>query len=187
MTISYRRLNSMILVALLAVIVGACNAIKAPAPDNSVNTLIPKPGGYTFTDITQYSGNLSNLLAGAAAASGNIPASLTVKTVEKLFDCYKKAGAFAAGAYVNTANPILIGTTLIINKSVVTNPQTLIGCFNETKPQDNGLGGGQSAGPCAFLYDFPYDNKTFTAFVAGSDSQVCTALCSSLPNQCIQK
>ncbi len=181
MTTSYRSLSRLVLIGMLGLIFAACNAL-APGPDTSVNTLMPKLDTYTSTDITQYQGDLVNLITAGGVATGNVPVAAAAQVIGKFADCYKQAGAYAASLYVNKSNIINTGAVVLVNKTVAFNPLTVMNCVSQSKGGNAPAQADSPVAPCFKLHEFKYNNKDFIAFIGGTNSPVCTDMCNALPD-----
>lgn len=185
MTSSYRSSQSasrLVLIAMLAIIFAACSAIT-PGPDNSVTVLMPKlDANYTITDITARQGDLVTLITAGGAATGQLEISAAAQVIGKFADCYKTAGAYAASLYVSKTNILNTGAVVLINKTVAINPITLLSCVSPAKSGNSAQQADSPVNPCAKVYEFKYNNKDFIALVGGTNPQVCSDLCSALPD-----
>jgi hypothetical protein len=181
MTTSYRSVSRTALIAVLAIIFAACSAL-APGPDNTVNELMPKPAGYNYTDLAKYQGELITLLSAGGAATGQLQVVAAAQVIGGLANCYKDAGAYAAGGYNNPSNLLENGIVVLINKTVVTNPMTLVNCVNQARQGPNAAQQDNIISPCAKVHEFKYNGKDIMAIIAGTDSPFCTNMCNALPD-----
>jgi hypothetical protein len=178
MTAYPRQLGALLAIGAV-IVLAACNAIKPP-PDTSTKALMPKPGGYTYIDITANQATFINAFAGGAAVTSQLEVAAAIKVIGELANCYQQAGAYEAAGYQNQGNPLQVGGVLLINNSVLSNPAVLAGCFAQ-RSQPNRAADQPASQPCVRRADFTYDNKSFTAFVGGSFPNVCSDLCSQFP------
>jgi hypothetical protein len=172
------RFPSFVLVVLIACLAVACDSIRPPARDTTAKDIMPKPSGYNIVDTAQYRSQVANLIAAGAAGTGQLQVSAGVVVADRVAGCFQTAGAYEAQFYINTSNPLLSGAVVVINKSVLANPQTLLGCLNPSRPP--GVDGVQAViDPCVTTFETTKNNQSLLVTIAGTNPTVCTLLCSA--------
>jgi hypothetical protein len=165
-------------VLILGLILASCG--QGPAPDNSASNLMPDLADYNATSVLNIQDALAKLTSLAAAAGAQIEISAGVTAISSLATCYEKAGAVVGQAYESKTNPVNAGLIVIVNKNVMTNPQTFIQCVLPKTNFSAPAGSTPPAQPCSKAYSLNQDNNTFYIAYVGTNSTVCQAFCSAL-------
>jgi len=141
---------------------------------------MPNLTDYDITDVQSIQDAVAKLSAAASLVSGQPEATGAIAALSSTVSCFQSAGAIQGRTYVNKANPLYSGVVLIVNKNVLTDPQTWVNC---TLPRRSAAAVPQGAvqlTPCAKTYTLNQDNNTFYVAYAATDQRVCSAFCSAL-------
>ena len=163
----------------LGLILSGCG--QGPAPDNSASNLMPVLADYNSETTLDIQNAISKLGSAAALAGAQVEVAASVQAVDGLLTCYEKAGAIVGQAYVNKTNPLYAGLIIIVNKNVLTNPQTFLSCLapKTLLSAPNGSTTTQIQ-PCTHAYTLNQNGNTFYIAYIGTNSQVCASFCSGL-------
>ncbi len=165
-------------VLVLGLILVGCG--QGPTPDTSAQNLMPVLPDYNSATTLNIQDALSKLASAAALAGAQIEVSASVTAVNSMLTCYEKAGAIVGQAYVNKTTPIYSGLILIVNKNVLTNPQTFLQCVAPKSLLSSPNGAPNPIQPCTKSYTLDQNGNTFYIAYIGTNPTVCAAFCSSL-------
>src|SRR5579859_5562096 len=143
----------------LGLIFSGCG--QGPAPDNSASNLMPVLTDYNSETTLDIQAAISKLGSAAALAGAQVEIAASVQAVDSLLTCYEKAGAIVGQAYVNKTNPVYSGLIIIVNKNVLTNPQTFLQCVAPKGILSAPSGSTPTVQPCTKSYTLNQDNNSF--------------------------
>jgi len=139
--------------------------------------------GYTTLDVSTIQEYIVGLGETGTALTGQFAATAAIEAVDRVVGCYQEIGAVAARGYSKDALPIVAGVVAIVNRDLLTDPQTFLACVGLAQPDmESGQQGGGGLVPCGFSYSTELEGDTFDMLYAGTDIEVCQAFCRSLPN-----
>ena len=165
-------------VALVAFTVAACSGL-APTKEPTAGNMMPNLADYNINDVQNIQDAIAKLTSAASLVSGQPEVTAAIAGLSSVVSCFQSAGAIQGRTYVNKSNPLYSGVVLIVNKNVLTDPQTWVNCTiprrSAAVPQ-----GGIQLSPCAKTYTLNKDNNTFYVAYAATDQRVCSAFCSAL-------
>ncbi len=166
---------------LFLVAVTACGQGTTTTPDTSAASMMPNLSGYTANDTTDLQNTLSRISGGAALLSGDPALAAGITAINAVAQCYQKAGAFQARSYVNNSDVTRAGVIIIINRNVMSDPNTFTSCVLPRRalaaPQS-----AQQLQPCANTYVYNTTNNQYYIGYVATNSDVCQAFCSALPS-----
>jgi len=162
------------LVLILAVLLSACgqqNVTKEP----SAAALMPNLAGYQVSDTTNLQDAITKLAAGAAALAGQPELAALVAGANTVVACYQKAGAVEGRSYVNTSDVTKAGVVVIVNRNVLTDPNTFVNCVRPAAGMRAAV-----IQPCGKAYTLTTQNNEFYIGYVATNPEVCQAFCSAL-------
>jgi hypothetical protein len=166
-----------VLVLIAAVIFSACgqgNVTKEP----SAAALMPSLAGYSVYNTLDLQDAMAKVAGAASLGSGNPELTALVAGVSGLSSCYQKAGGIEGRAYINQADISKAGIVVVVNRNVVTDPNTFLSCVSPRRalaPNNT-----QAQQPCAKTYTLNKDNNQYYIGYAATNSEVCQAFCAAL-------
>jgi hypothetical protein len=165
------------LIVILGLVVSACDGLGQPARDDSAANLMPSPAGYTVVNTLDIQDTLAKLSGGAALAAASPQVTALIAAANAVAKCYQQAGAVEGRVMYKNAEPIKAGAIVIINRNKALDPATLVQCAGSVGPNVAGVA---ALKPCAKAFTLQKDNNEFYVAFVGSDTEVCTAMCSSI-------
>ena len=105
-----------------------------------------------------------------------------INAVDGVIDCYRDVGAVDYRLYSQDAQPVVAGAVAIVNRDLLTDPNTFLNCIG-LRPQtalEDGQGGG-GIQPCFYTYATSLEGDTFDILYAGTDLEICQVFCRALP------
>jgi hypothetical protein len=178
-TVHYKRsfplhlIRAVVVMTVVAVVVAACG--QAPTKEPSAGALLPNLSDYNMTDTADLQDAITKLAGAASLGAGQPELTALVAGVNGLVSCYQSAGAIQGKTYVNKADISKAGVVVVINRNVLTNPQTFLSCV-----VPKGALRSASIEPCAKAYTLNKDNNQFYIGYAATKPEVCATFCAAL-------
>src|SRR5438552_3066977 len=142
------RISAVALVVVL--IVAACSGL-ALTKEPSAGNMMPNLTDYNINDVQNIQDAIAKLTSAASLVSGQPEVTAAIAGLSSVVSCFQSTGAIQGRTYVNKSNPLYSGVVLIVNKNVLTDPQTWVNCTiprrSAAVPQ-----GGIQLSPCAKTY-----------------------------------
>ena len=169
-------------VGFLALFGAACEGVPSGTAPRA-DSLLPQLSGYSTFDARDIQGYIASLGEIGTALTGQFGATAAIEAVDRVAACYQDVGAVAARGYSKTDLQIVAGVVAVINRDLLTDPQTFLRCVGLAQ-QPTALGEGQGGGgmvPCAYAYSTEISGDTFDILYAATDQEACQAFCRALP------
>jgi hypothetical protein len=171
-----RFVSSLLPLALCALLLNAC--VPAASKDTSAAALMPNLPDYNVATTLDIQDAIVKLAGASSLATGQVEITAAVAAASGLLACYQSAGALEGRTYVNKADPLKAGLVVIINRNVVTDPNTLLGCV---APRNSLSAAAKPAvQPCLNNYTLVKPGNQFYIGYVGTNPEVCAAFCSAL-------
>lgn len=140
-------------------------------------SLMPSLSGYQANDTLNIQDAITKIGGVASIGTGQPEVAAALAAVNGLVTCYQQAGAVQGRTYVNSADALKAGVIVIVDRNVVTNPQTFLNCVLPKSAAAPLVAGVQ---PCAKAYTLSTSNNQFYIAYAATSTEVCQAFCSGL-------
>lgn len=159
-----------------SLMLNACSMGDTPA---AVPTLpLPDISGYTHhegEEVLKTSMEADAILG--TFFKGNPQFALTAGIIGKMGECAQSQGIARWRLYSDQADLTSSGVILIVSKNRITDPQIVLSCLLQPKPNKlNSL-----LSPCAQNYSYSANNDTYYVFYAATKGEVCEKFKQALP------
>lgn len=171
---------SALLIAVALVGAACTNGPSGIAP--RADSLMPTLNGYSTLDVSTIQEYIVSLGETGTALTGQFAATAAIEAVDQVIGCYQNVGAVAARGYSKDDLPVVAGVVAIVNRDLLTDPQTFLSCVGLAAVPESAQQGGGGLVPCAFAYSTELEGDTFDMLYAGTDLEICQAFCRALPN-----
>jgi hypothetical protein len=163
-------------ISLLALV--ACQ----PTGDRSTDTaaaqsFFPAIPNYTVQESADLQSAMSNTLAAASVATGNLVAAPLILKIDEIIACYREVGAFDARLYVENPGDQLIrdgirlpigGVLIVVNQTRAAS--NLAPCFSRASGMRAQVA---TPEPCTGNGTFTYEGDTIAYYFAATDAPLC--------------
>ncbi len=169
-----RLLTRVLPLAACIVLLNACGTTLTK--DTTAASLMPNLTDYNIENTTNIQDAVAKFASAASLAAGQLQITAAVTTASGILTCYQNAGAIEGRTYVNKAEPLKAGLVVIINKNMVTDPNTLISCITGPKR----AAATNAIQPCTKFYTLDKTTNQFYIAYVATNPEVCAAFCSAL-------
>jgi hypothetical protein len=178
-TVRYERsfplhsIRVVVVMIVVAAVVAACG--QATTKEPSAGALLPNLSDYNMADTADIQDAITKIAGAASLGAGQPELTALVAGVNGLVSCYQSAGAIQGKSYVNKADISKAGVVIVVNRNVLTSPETFLNCV-----VPKGALRSASIEPCAKVYTLSKDNNQFYIGYAATKPEVCAAFCAAL-------
>jgi hypothetical protein len=168
--------RAMTLLLMAVVLLTACGG-GSVAKEPSAAALMPNLPGYVVTNTLDIQDAIAKLAGATSLGAAHPELSALVAGVHSLTACYQQAGALEGRAYVNQSDVSKAGVIVIVNRNVVTDPNTFLNCV---APSAGFAPRTAQVEPCAKTFTLNKDNNQYFVGYAATAPEVCQAFCAAL-------